>query len=75
VFDTLAKESMRRFSIAGDTETKPEQGKLIRAQPAPAPTTTTTTTTAVPPAADAAVPPASDATVPPDATATGAPDG
>ncbi|MBX7067947.1 MAG: penicillin-binding protein 2 [Microthrixaceae bacterium] len=48
VFDTLARESMRRFSIAGDTAVKPTPGKLIRSQRATAPTTTTTTTTTVP---------------------------
>ena len=45
VFDTLAKESMRRFSIARDSDAPVESGKLIRSQPATIPTTTTTTTT------------------------------
>ena len=51
VFDTLAKESMRRFSIARDSDAPVETGKLIRSQPATMPTTTTTTTVPVDPAA------------------------
>lgn len=70
VFDTLAKESMRRFSIARDSEAVVQPGKLIRAQPAAAPTTTTTTTT-MPPTPDAALDPVTGAPVagtPPAAT-------
>ncbi len=43
VFDRLAKESMRRYGIAGDAPID-DEGPL-KARPAPAPTTTTTTTT------------------------------
>lgn len=43
VFDELAKESMRRFSIAGDAAPTTPRAELIRAEAAVAPTTTTTT--------------------------------
>ena len=43
VFDRLAKESMRRYGIAGDVVLP--TGKAVRAQAAPSPTTTSTTTT------------------------------
>ena len=58
MFDTLAKESMRRFSIARDSDAPVESGKLIRSQPATIPTTTTTTTTTVPVDPAAAIDPA-----------------
>lgn len=48
VFQALAKETVRRFSIPTDTSDGAEI-RTVRAQAATAPTTTTTTTTTIPP--------------------------
>jgi len=49
VFDRLAKESMRRYGIAGDALRIPGAAP-VRSQPARATTTTSTTTIPAPPA-------------------------
>jgi cell division protein FtsI (penicillin-binding protein 3) len=61
VFDALAKEAVRRYGIASDSDSRPTGP--VRAQPALPPTTTTTTTTTTP-APATTTPPAGGASAP-----------
>jgi cell division protein FtsI (penicillin-binding protein 3) len=69
VFDSLAKEAMRQYGIAGDVAEPGTPAKPAHAQPAAYPTTTTSTTTTLP-GATTTVPGAVAAALTPSSTPT-----